>query len=412
NERSRYRYLETIRQYAMEKLVESGEAASVRTRHMEHFLQSMQRATDAEPRIFGQEDIAWLDQMELEHDNLRSALEWATSNHPRQALQLAYVAGSFWVARDYNHEARKWCQMALEGSKSIPGLDDERAKVYGMLAWSSIAIGDHKTGREAAEAGVALARVVGDMPTLGRLLSVIALACTFLGDFAAGEEAIAEAETLTRQMGYLAELSLMLTTRAQMTYFAYGDVVRAKAYLDEAISISRHARLQWATTMSVFGMARIAGNTGDLVTARASFLQSAGDARKAGNKRLMYSCYSELAHVLRENGEVEEPLAIYRDLLPKWKDLGHRAAVAHELECIAYILARKKKPERAAAILGAADRLRVLIESSPTPMEQAEYDREIATIRRNAGDQRFEQAWAEGQLLSLDDAIALAIREE
>ncbi len=409
--KSRYRFLETIRQYAMEKLVESGEAVHVRDRHMDYFLQSSDQEAEADQRIFGQEDTEWLDRMEVEHDNLRAALEWSTANHPEKALRLAHVASSFWVARDYNHEARQWCQRALEKSASMTGLDDQRAKVYGMLAWSSIAIGDHKTGREAAEAGIALARKVGNTKTMGRLLSVMALACTFLGDFEAGEVAIQEAETISREHNYRGELSLMLTTRAQATYLSSGDVERAKRYLDEAVSIGRSARLQWATTMSVFGIARLAGVMGDLGTARAKFLESAEVARRVGNKRLMYSCYSELAHVLRENRELDEPLGIYRDLLPKWRDLGHRAAVAHELECIAYILAKKGQPQRAVTILGAADSLRKMIESTPTPVELAEYEKELAALRGKLDAVEFERAWEAGQGLNMDDAIELAVQK-
>jgi predicted ATPase len=408
--KSRYRFLETIRQYAMEKLVESGEAVHSRDRHMDYFLDSIDQEAEADQRIFGQEDTGWLDQMEVEHDNLRMALEWATTNHPEKALRLAYVASSFWVARDYNHEARKWCQRALERSESLQGIDDERAKVYGMLGWSSIAIGDHQTGRDAALAGVVLARKVNDTKTIGRLLSVAALACTFIGDFHAAEDAIVEAESISRQYGYLAELSLMLTTRAQMTYFAYGDIESAKHYLDEAISIGRSTRLQWATTMSVFGMARIAGATGDLDTARARFMESAATAKRVGNKRLMYSCYSELAHVLRENGELDEPLGIYRDLLPRWRDLGHRAAVAHELECIAYILSKKNEHQRAVTIFGAADSLRRLIGSTATPVELAEYEKELESLQGKIKNAEFEKAWGEGQMLSMDEVINLAIQ--
>jgi tetratricopeptide (TPR) repeat protein len=322
------------------------------------------------------------------------------------------VTASFWIARDYYQESRKWCQAALKRSESLPEVEEARAKIYGMLAWSSIAIGDHSMGREAAQAGAALARGAGDSKTLGRLLSVAALACTFLGDFDTGEAAIVEAESLARANGYLAELALMLTTRAQMTYFAYGDIERAKGYLDEAVSLSRKSGLYWATTMSVFGAARLAGAVGDLATARARFLESAEAAKRVGNKRLMYSCYSELAHVLRENGELDEPLSIYRDLLPKWKDLGHRAAVAHELECIAYLIRKKDAPLRAVKILGAADSLRRMIESSPTPVELAEYEKEISDLRAKVSGPDFERLWTEGQNLSMDEAIALATREE
>jgi tetratricopeptide (TPR) repeat protein len=213
-------------------------------------------------------------------------------------------------------------------------------------------------------------------------------------------------------MNFKGELSLMLTTRAQMTYFAYGDLERAKRYLDEAVAIGLDARLRWATTMSVFGMARLAGAMGDLDTARRKFLDSAETARRVGNKRLMYSCYSEMAHVLRENGELDEPLEIYRDLLPKWRDLGHRAAVAHELECIAYILSKKGQPERAVTILGAADRQRQMIGSTATPVELAEYENELSALRGKLLAAEFERAWEDGRNLEMEDAIALAVRRD
>jgi tetratricopeptide (TPR) repeat protein len=164
--------------------------------------------------------------------------------------------------------------------------------------------------------------------------------------------------------------------------------------------------------MSLFGMARVAGVMGDLATARAKFLQSADLARKIGNKRQMYSCYSELAHVLRENGELDEPLTIYRDLLPKWKDLGHRAAVAHELECIAYILMKKQRFRQAATLLGAAESLRKMIDAVPTLMEQTEYEKEVAALREKIHDSEFKTAWEKGQKLNMDEVIALATKED
>ncbi|RPJ21863.1 MAG: adenylate/guanylate cyclase domain-containing protein [Chloroflexi bacterium] len=412
--KSRYRFLETIRQYAMEKLLESGEAIEVRNHHLDYFLQSAQQAPQREQSAIGAlpDDPEWLDRMELEHDNLRAALEWSASNQPDKALKLIYPVGNFWVARDYNSEARVWCQTILERSKSLPNLDGVRAKVYGILGYSSIGIGDHKTGRDAAQAGIALARNVNDPLTLVRLLSLITLACVFLGDFPAAEKALIEAEGIARQMGFVEQLASVLTARAQLAFTGYGDFVQAKIYLDEADSLGPALQNQWATVMSLFGMARVAGVMGDLDTARSKFLQSADLAKKLGNKRQMYSCYSELAHVLRESGEQDEPLAIYRDLLPKWKDLGHRAAVAHELECISYILAKQEQTGRTATLLGAADTLRKTIGSAPTPVEQLEYENEIAALRGKMAGYEFEKAWEEGQKLTMEEAIALAIQKD
>jgi ATP/maltotriose-dependent transcriptional regulator MalT len=291
-------------------------------------------------------------------------------------------------------------------------LEDARAKVYGILGWSSIGIGDHKTGRDAAEAGLALARKADDRNTVGYLLGLITLACIFQGDFSAAEKALVEGEQIARETGSADQLAAVLTARAQLLFVRSGDLAQAKSNLDEAVFLSATIQNQWAKAMSLFGMARVAGGMGDLDIARAKFLESANLAKKMGNKRQMYSCYSELAHVLRENRELDEPLAIYRDLLPKWKDLGHRAAVAHELECIAYILVKKDQYQRAAQLLGAATGLRRLIDSFPTAREKNEYEEELAALQAKMDESEFKQAWEEGQKLNMDEAMALATMKD
>ena len=86
--------------------------------------------------------------------------------------------------------------------------------------------------------------------------------------------------------------------------------------------------------------------------------------------------------------------------------------MAHELECIAYILVRKDQPNRAVMLLGAADHLRKLIESNPTPLELVEYEKELAVLRGKMDETEFERVWQDGERLSMDEAITLAVREE
>ena len=107
---ARYRFLETIRQYAMDKLLESGEAAESRNRQLDYMLKL---TGTAEPGVFRLRRLAWLDQMEVEHDNLRAALEWSASNDLAKAIDLALALDNFWTSRDYNSEAVAWCQTDL-----------------------------------------------------------------------------------------------------------------------------------------------------------------------------------------------------------------------------------------------------------------------------------------------------------
>jgi predicted ATPase/class 3 adenylate cyclase len=405
---SRYRFLETIRQYAMEKLLESGEAVETRNRHFDYVLHI---AEVSEEKMFGAESTEWLDQMEIEHDNLRAAFEWSIANYPEKGLKLALALSAFWTSRDYNSEARALCTELLTRTETMPNLEHERAGAYALLGWNSITTGDHKTGRAAAEASVALAKKVNDLKTLVRAYGVLALSSIFLGDFTTAQEAVMEGETIARQNGFIGELGLIISIHAQITYFAERDVIRTKAYLEESDSIGKGAGYRWTTSMSAYGLARVAGAIGDLETARAKFLESANIANGFGNKRIVYSSQSELAHVLREHGEIDEPLNIYRELLPRWKDLGHRAAVAHELECIAFILSKKGDTQRAAQLLGAAEALREVIDSSMTTLEQAEYDREVSALRSKMNEIDFEKAWNEGREMTMDEAIENAFRD-
>ena len=118
---------------------------------------------------------------------------------------------------------------------------------------------------------------------------------------------------------------------------------------------------------------------------------------------------SDLTHILREHCELDEPLAIYKEVVLSWKEFGHRAAVAHELECMAYIFWRLGQALRTANLLGAAEALRQAIDSSMTGMERDEYEREVSALRAQLDVSTFTKAWAQGRAMTMDEAIALAI---
>ena len=407
-DQSRYRFLETIRQYALEKLVESGGATEARNRQLDYFLDY---ADQAEPATFSPERPERLDQLELEHDNLRAALEWATENQPAKALQLAELMSGFWSMRDYYMEARAWCQKILTRTEGMPSLEKARAKVFETLGWMATLQGDHQAGRVASEAGLSLARRINDSKTIARALNSLAFSSLFLGDYETASKAAVESEAIARQMGYTSELALALTTRAQIAYIASRDLVAVKTYLEESLALAQATGFQWAFSISVYGLARAAGASGDIETARRRFEESADVGLRMGNRQMIYASRSELAHVLREHGELDEPLAIYKEVILGWVELGHRAAVAHELECIAFIFRRKGQAHRAANLLGAAEALRQAIDSSMTDIEGVEYDREVSALRTQLDEAAFTTSWSEGRAMTMDEAITLALND-
>ncbi len=403
---ARYRFLETIRQYAMEKLLESDEASVTRNRHLDYV---MKLVGDVDEGIMGTRRLKWLNEMEVEQDNLRAALEWASSHDLPKAIHLALVLGPFWTARDFNTEAESWCQMILSRSEALSDLRGPRARLYAVLAQAAIYMGDHNIARPAAAAGLALAEEAADKGALVRLYGLAGLANMYLGEFAASREALRVGEVLARERGDTGELAMILVLTTQVIFFSGGDMDETRTYAAEAEALSIQGESQWSSLMLEFAFARLSGLMGEIEKSRVLFKQAADDARQLGTMRIVYSCHSELAHILRRHGEIDEALALYAEVLPKWTGLGHRSAAAHELECMAFILGQKDQPEQALTMLGAAEALRELIGAPMSTLERGEYDQALAGLRARIEDGKLKELWAAGRAMDLDQAVGYGL---
>ncbi|HMD82060.1 MAG TPA: hypothetical protein VKE92_12165, partial [Anaerolineales bacterium] len=107
----------------------------------------------------------------------------------------------------------------------------------------------------------------------------------------------------------------------------------------------------------------------------------------------------------------KEALALYRETLPDWQKIGHRGAVAHQLECFAFISRAQEQEERAVQLMSAAEALREASSSARTPQEQIEYDREFAGLRAGMNEKMFDLLWEEGRSMTMEQAIELALEE-
>ncbi len=121
---------------------------------------------------------------------------------------------------------------------------------------------------------------------------------------------------------------------------------------------------------------------------------------------------SEFAHLERQQGHFAQAIPLYRETIVEWQNLGHRAAVAHQLECLAMIAKTQEEEQRAARLFGAAEALRENIHMPMTPLEQAAYDREVNDLRANMDETAFDKAWAEGKAMTLEQAISCALATE
>ena len=218
--------------------------------------------------------------MELEHDNLRAALEWSASNDLAKAIDLALALDNFWTSRDYNSEAVAWCQTILARAESRPDLAATRAELYADLGWSAIFSGNHKLARAAGEAGLSWPHRPLTKQRLCTCNQLSLLSAMYLADFPAAQQALQTSEALARELGCTDELAMILVLGGQIQFFAGGDIAQARANLAEAESLAINAGSKWATAAFIFGFARLAGMLGDVDKARSTIQAKRGSCAK------------------------------------------------------------------------------------------------------------------------------------
>jgi predicted ATPase len=411
---SRYRYLETIRQYAMEKLLESGDAVDARNRHLAHFMEYSRRA---EENFGTAQRLQWFNRLELEHDNIRSALGWGLESDPESALQMVCWLSTFWLSRSYLTEGCNWCQAAISRAERLstagPNIGQTRAQAYTALAMLSVNRGDHPTGQIAAKQSVALARQLDDPLTLVHALNFLGFSSTFLGEVTLAFDSLHESEAICRTLGYGAELANVLQALAYVTMEIHGPKAaeQLQFYMEESLALSQGSMDPEAAVRTEGILAQLAFYRGDVPEARKRADRMLDLHKDMGDRLSITGHQSEMAHIWRQLGNYKEALVLYRETLPEWQKIGHRGAVAHQLECFAFIAKAQEQGERAVKLMSAAEALRAASNSLRTPKERIEYEREVAGLRAGMDEKVFKLLWEEGQSMNMEQAIDFALGE-
>jgi tetratricopeptide (TPR) repeat protein len=407
---TRYHLLETIRQYARDKLLEAGESIQVRNQHLDFFLKF---AETAETYMNGPREMEWRMLLEAEYDNLRTALEWGLENDVDKVLRLGGALHLFWERHGYEVEGRRLLTEVLARAKTIPLEEGEaarariryRAKALNAIGFLSFGQGDNFGSLKAFEDSASLLRQIGEKRMLAQGLAYIGMARAFLGDREAGYAAAEEAITLAREVGDKVTLGIALTNMAGGIAMTQGDVERMRPYAEEGVRLLKESMSRWQTAMTVFGFALFTSMRGNYAEARSGFEACIPLFTELKDRHRLAMVHSELAHLERRQGHFAQAKSLYRDTIREWQNIGHRAAIAHELECFAFIAKAQEEEERAARLFGAAAILREHINIPMNPSERMEYDREVNDLRANMEEAAFTKAWAEGRDLTMEQAI-------
>ncbi len=410
----RYHLLETVRQYARDKLLDLGETEAARSKHFDYFFALAKRAS-AKLQSFGASE--WITRLDLEHDNLRAAMQWALENRLEDLLRMIPSLAYFWNRRGYEEEGRSLIPEVLQRASRLPEFQDSADSDHLRLlggAWQTLAMqaysqGDNVRAMEATDQAASIARRIGDKRTLAIALGFRASGAVSMGSVEGVQEMLAEGMQAAAESGDPFAMGLPMAMYAQAEAFLTGDFDKAWADMERGAALLKRGGDDWAATMAQLSAAMIAKYRADYMHARERFMALEPLFSALGDQHRINMVRSELAHIERYEGHYAQAEAMYRETIKEWQRIGHRAAVAHQLECLAALAMQAQQLERASRLFGAAERLRELIGIQMTPLEQQEYARTIAELRSSLDAAAFTAAWAEGRKLNMDEAVRYAL---
>ena len=361
----RFWMLETIREYAIERLEESGEAEELRRRHAHHFQALAEEAkphVDDEVLRGGRE---WLDQLERELDNLRAALDQlAVSGETERASLMAGALSDLWGSRGHVAEGWRRIESALRA--------DERPT---------------EARAKALNGAAELAAIMGDPATMGlRAEEALALHVS-LGDRRG------EAESL-QQLGYAVSEE--------------GDQARAQQLLEQSIRLSRDVGAEHRALWTTRTLAWVHAKSGDLEGARGLYEDDLRRAVALGSRSLEATLLGSLARLSIREGRAQEALPLLEQSLLIRRDLGDRIEVAMGVCSVAHAITAVGNLGTAARLIAWFDALREEIGVGESWVRRMN-EETLTTIRGQLDDAAFAQAWEHGLTLTTDEAVTLAL---
>lgn len=456
---ARITMLETIREYALERLVTSGEAETARQAHALYYLRLSE---DAAQQIRGPQQAEWLERLEREHDNLRAALRWSlkethgagvaiTERHLEIALRLCQALTGFWQIHGHYSEGRSILEHVLAVSEGMK--TPLRAQALNDAAMLVNIQGDTARASALAEESLALYRELGDQEGIALALYQLGHVAWLKGDFARaaslleesleiskelddtisvayahfslaglanirgqysrGAALFEEALALFRREGNKRGVALALLQLADLLFVSQGDSTRIGPLLEEGLALCREIGDKDGLALYDYYSAQVALSQGDIVTARALFEESLTLYRDMGDRQRIARSLLGLGKLEARQGNHTAGQALYEESLNLSSRVGHTLNIVSALEGLARVIAAQGTIDEfrahvlwATLLWGAAEALRDKLDAPLPLVERVEYEQSTDAARSYLGLETFSSAWAEGRNLSPEQALS------
>jgi predicted ATPase len=361
----RFGMLETIREYAMERLLESGEVDHLRQRQAHFYLALVEQA---EPELTTSGQTQWFNQLDIEHENIRAVLAWSRQHNVELGLKLCGSIWHFWEWHNFIGEGRAWLETFIAQS-----LQPTAARGKALHAASAFAV--------------------------------------YQGDYEAAEVYMEEALPIFQQLNDKRGIATALNELGAIA-LGRGRLADARQLFEQSLAIKRKLGDDWLIANSIGNLGLVAGYQNDYASAYTLHQESLALYRALNEMGDMAIAMSNLGYVAMHLGKLDEAQARQAESLRLFDEVGDKDGLAECLERFAMLANANANFRRAAQLFGAASVLRKETGTVFALPERAEYDSELPATRAQLDTATFDAAWDEGRALSMEQAIDYALSRE
>jgi predicted ATPase/DNA-binding winged helix-turn-helix (wHTH) protein len=402
----RFAMLETVREYALERVADSGEELATRRTHAAYCLVL---AEEGNPELGSADRARWLAQCDVEIDNFRSALDWLFQTLDVDwGLRLCVALFRFWDMREHLAEGRVRLEAVLRLAGD--GYTKERARVSQFLGALTTAQGDFPAAESFLEQSLALYEELDDQWGIAASLNALAVSARDRGDYASAENNFERSLACWRLLPDRLAMARCLHNLANMVKVR-GDYSRARWALREATDIFEAVGDRSGAAWSINQQGDIAREQGNVAAARQLYQRALAAFRETGDRWGSARSLTDLGSIDCEQGDPLAARAEYCEAMEIFASLEHRRGIARVIEGCACLAAAQGHAARALKLAAAAAHLRQMISAPLKHAEQLKLDQTLLSAWESLSDVEGKSAWASGCAMSLEKAIHHAFEE-
>ena len=424
----RFWMLEAIREYAQEKLEESGESDKLRSRHADYFLMLVEKAWNhflgEHYQDWGAKDIEWLDRLETEHNNIRATLDWYqvqsetekevdALENIEKSLRLAGGMLRCWFVRGYSTEGRQRLMAFISKiPRLLPTHSPQMQKAYAAAltasGWLALSQGDISSAQVSLNESHTIAVRLNDKQILARVLHMLGALAAAQGDYAVARQYQAESLILYRHLKHKWGTAVTLQSLGQIDLYE-GKIASAQSRLEQSLVLSREIGDKFALVAILDDTALASYRQGNFIAAKRLWKESLEIGRVIGFKSVVNQTIVELGWAALHEGNHKEAGALFSEGLTLALESNARLLIYRCLVGFGALADRQSRTELAAQLFGAAEALSEAGNIQISLIRKVEIDSKIANSEAQLQRERWAKTWLEGRGMTPLQASALAL---